>query len=234
MLEELYTVLSNTYYGILVITAVVALFSLKKFKNSSTKYFCYFLVYVLCIEIIATYPKNLTQIEYFEWIKNTRFNNNFWFYTIFWTIGSSCFYSYYFQKILKIKPFKLFLKYGRFLFLFVAILLIILDFDKMFLSYYSTIEYFNTALIVFCVVFFFLEVLLTDTVLTFYNNINFYISATILIWWFITIPLTIYSKYYNENDMDFVYLNRVIMACSNIFMYSCFAIGLIVSKPIEE
>ena len=234
MHKEIYIILSNTYYVILVITAITALLSLKKYKNSYAKYFIYFLVYVLFIEAIAVYPRYLLKIEYFEWINNTRFNNNYWFYTIFWTIGSACFFSWYFQRILKTKQFKAVLKYSRYLFLLMSVIIIASNFNKLFLSYNSTLDYLNIALIISCVTFFFLEVLLTDNVLSFYANINFYITSAIFIWCFVTIPLTIYAKYYNEVDMDFVYLNRIIMASSNIFMYSCFAIGLIVSKPIEK
>lgn len=229
--SELSKLLSYVYYFNLGATATIALLLLKKYRNTYTRYFIYFLVYVFLLEVVAVFPNYLYKIELFNWIKDTRYNNNYWYYTLFWQIGSACFFSFYFQKILKIKFFQKTLEFGRYLFILLSVIIIASDFNKLFTVGFSTIDYFNTVLIIASVVFFFIEVLSTNIVLSFNNNINFYIASSILIWWFVTIPLSIYSEYYNVDDMDYVYLSRILMAFSNIFMYTCFAIGLIVSKP---
>ena len=231
MNSELSNILSNVYYFNLGATATIGLLLLKKYRNTYTKYFIYFLVYVFLLEVIAIYPSHLYKFETFKWIKGTRYNNNYWYYTIFWQIGSACFFSFYFQMVLKIQLFKNILKYGRYLFILLSIIIIVSDFNKLFTVGFSTIDYCNTILIIGSVVLFFIEVLSTNIILSFNKNINFFIASSILIWWLVTIPLSIYSEYYNIGDMDYVYLSRILMACSNIFMYTCFAIGLIVSKP---
>ncbi|MGB1308856.1 MAG: hypothetical protein ACPG6B_08095, partial [Oceanihabitans sp.] len=185
-------------------------------------------------ELVAVFP-NLNHIESYEWTKNNKFlNNNFWFYTLFWTIGSTIFYTVYFQKILQIKLFKDILKYSRYVFILVAFVLIFKDFNKLFKTGYTLLDYINTLLVVGSVILYFIEVLLTNKILKFYRNINFYIASSVFIWWLITMPLSIFGEYYHENDLDFVNLNRTLIYISNIFMYSCFAIGLIVSKPEQE
>jgi disulfide bond formation protein DsbB len=214
-----------------VITAAVALVLITKYKHSYNRYFNYFLIYVLFIEVVALFPYYLFEIECFEWLKDSRFSRNFWFYNLFWVIGSACFFSFYFQKTLKIIPFKVILKYTRYIFLAIVVVLVIVDFDSFFKPGFYLLDSLNTAIVVGCVAFFFLELLLTDRILSFHYNLNFYIAVAILVWWLVTIPLGFYSEYYHTGDMTYVYLNGIILSCSNIFMYTCFTIGLLVSKP---
>ncbi|WP_452233226.1 hypothetical protein [Lacinutrix sp. MEBiC02595] len=231
MISEIVNFLSIMANAALAVSAGIGYFSLKKYKNTYTRYFIYFLIYVFLMELIANYPK-LNALESFAWTKDNKFlNNNFWYYTIFWTIASAVFYSYYFQKVLKIKRFKSLLKYGRFAFIALSVIWIVKDYNKFFTFGFVILDYLNTVLIIGSVILFFLEILLTNRILTFYRDINFYIASSILIWWLITMPLSIFSDYYNANDMHYVYLHRILIYASSIFMYSCFAIGLIVSKP---
>ena len=231
MNSEVASVLQYVYYFNLAVTALVAFLLIKKYKNSYNRYFNYFLIYVFFVEAVSRFPLFLFKIKYFEWIEHTKFSSNYWFYMFFWVIASACFFSFYFQKTLKIKAFKLVLKYARYMFLLIVVVLLIIDSDRFFDVHFLVLDYLNTVIVVGCVALFFLELLLTEKILDFYFNINFYIASTILVWWLVTIPLQIYSEYYHENDMHYVYLNRIIMACSNIFMYTCFTIGLLISKP---
>ena len=231
MNSEIAHISQNIYYFNLALTALVSGFIVKKYRRSYNRCFCYFLIYVFFVEMASMFPRYLFDIDCFSWIKRTRFSGNYWFYNFFWTIASTIFFSFYFQKTLKIKIFKLTLKYTRYIFLLSVSVLLIVDFDKFFKGGFFLLESFNTAVIIGCVVFFFLELLLTEQILYFYYNLNFYIASSILVWWLVTAPLGFYSEYYHDGDMEYVYLNRIIMACSNIFMYTCFAFGLLISKP---
>ena len=230
-MKELSNILATIYYINLGATATIALILISKYKKSHTIYFCYFVIYIFLMEIVAKYPSYIDKFEWLSYLKDTRFNNNYWYYTIFWSVASGFFYSYYFQKVLVTKRFKNILKYSRYGFMLLSVIIIILDFDGLFTINFPYINYLNTALILLASSLFLIEILSLDSVTKFYQSIDFYIASNLLIWIIITTPIYIFFEYYNEYDMDFVYLIRVIMGFSNIFMYTCFAIGLIVSKP---
>lgn len=217
-----------------VLAALVGALLLKKYKATYTRYFIYFLIYVVFVEIVAMYPRYVNTIDFLKPIQKTRFYSNYWWYVIFWEIGSACFFSFYFQKTLKTKRYKSILKYLRYVFIIASIVVIITDLDKLFIYQFSTIQYFNTVMILLCASFYFIEALRSERLLTFSKSMGFYVSVALFIWWLVTTPMNIYSKYYNADDMDFVNLNWAMMAFSNVFMYSVFAFGLIVSKPEKQ
>src|SRR5690606_2818664 len=59
----------------------------------------------LIVELIGSYTSYVEDFEFLSklkgQLKGTVFQKNYWFYTLFWNIGSAVFYSFYFQKILK-------------------------------------------------------------------------------------------------------------------------------------
>jgi len=60
---------------------------------------------------------NLTIKNLNSWAKPKHaFQSNYWWYNIFWTIGSALFYSFYFGKILKTKLFSKIIKFSGMLF----------------------------------------------------------------------------------------------------------------------
>lgn len=219
--------------------AVTGLLLLKKYKHSAVKYFIYFLVYVVFVELIGSYPRYLLKINALaslkEVVDNSRFKENYWWYTIFWSVGSILFYSFYYQKILNNNSYKRIIKYAGFTFLIISIITIITDIDNFFSTTCSIIiRASGLIVILLCVLFYFMEMLNSDKILNFYRSFNFYVSATILIWWLVTIPLTFYGIYNIKEDMDFVTLRWKVFLFSNIFMYSIFTFALIWCKPQIE
>lgn len=216
--------------------AVTGLILLKKYKHAAVKYFIYFLVYVAIIELIGSYPRYLNNLEILSGIKeiinNSKFEKNYWWFTIFWSIGSILFYSFFYHKILNNRTHKIIIKFGGYAFLVISIISIITDLDKFFTSSSNAIiKVSGIILILLCVIFYFIEMLNSDRILNFQRSFNFYITATILIWWLVTVPLTFYGVYYNKEDIDFVMLRWKVLLFSNIIMYSIFTFALIWSKP---
>jgi len=162
--------------------AFTGLLCLKKFKHTNTKYFIWFLVYVLIIELIGSYTSYIKDFEFLsklkEQIKGTIFQRNSWYYTLFWTIGSAVFYSFYFQKILKNKYLIDTLKILTRALLVFSFVVIVTDIDEFFARSSSQIKIFSSLLIIMAVIFYFMEVLLSNRILTFYKSLNYYISAT--------------------------------------------------------
>ncbi len=218
-----------------VIAALTGLMLLKKYKQSATKYFIYFLVYVAVVVLIGAYPSYFANysflIDFKVAFKGTLFERNFWWYNIFWTIGSALFYSFYFFKILKTILFTKIIKFSCIVFFLSSIIYIATHWDALFSSQLTFLKIFGEIIIMLCVILYFIEMLKSDNILMFYKSINFYISATIFIWWLVITPLVFYQIYYLAADWNFVFLRGEIYLYANIFMYSSFAITLLWCKP---
>ncbi len=218
-----------------IIAAVAGIFVYKKYKATVVKYFIWFLVYVAFVELIGNYTKYLANYEFLsnfrELLKDTLFEKNYWWYTLGWTIGAALFYAFYFNKIIVNIAFK---KTLRFLFWLLIIFVgftAIIDIKELFSSFPKYIELLSFIIIILCVTFYFVEIIKSEKILTFYKSINFYISSVILFWWLITTPLLFYEVYFSTLDWNYVILSWQIRLFANIIMYSMFTFTLIWCKP---
>lgn len=230
----------NEYYTVLtklveIMAAITGLFLLKKYKHTAAKYFIYFLLYVVFIELVGAYTKYLNYFGFLGNIKNvidkTVFRQNYWWYTIFWSIGSMLFYAFYYHKILKSKVFKKVIKYSAIIFLTISVSIILKDVDGFFVGRPYAITLMGAVIVLLCVLFYFIEMLYSDKILTFYRSFNFYVTVTIFIWWLATVPLSFYQNFFNIEDPDYILLRKVILLSSNILMYSSFTFALIWCRP---
>jgi len=211
--------------------AFTGLLLLKKYKHTAARYFIYFLVYTVFVDFLGNY----TNWDFFESLnlrlKGTIFERNYWWYHIFWTIGSAVFYSFYFSIILETLLYKKIVKYAGIIFFTVSALLISAFPELLFNGQKGYVASTTSVIVIFiCVAFYFIEILKSDHILSFYKSINFYISVSILIWWLVTTPMTFYEAYFIKEDNDYVLLKRQVLLFSNIFMYLCFTFGLIYSR----
>ena len=65
----------------------------KKYKNTSVKVFIWFLVWIVIVEIVGSYPRYLKDLELFYIIEGTRLEKNYWWFTINWSSTATLFYS---------------------------------------------------------------------------------------------------------------------------------------------
>lgn len=213
------------------IAALTGVLSYNKYKHTPIKYFIYFLVGVLFLELIGSYPRYLKSLEV-NWLEGTLFEQNYWIYTIFWKVGSVLFMVFFFRKILRNAKSKMILKYLAILFLLSTIIYYTFNFKKLFLHFSPYFVDLSGALIVLlCASFYFVEVLQTDKILSFYKSIDFYISATIFVWWLIVTPIIFYNIYYSASDWNFIVLKWQLYLSANIFMYLTFSFALLWCKP---
>ncbi|WP_240911269.1 hypothetical protein [Yeosuana marina] len=109
--------------------------------------------------------------------------------------------------------------------------------QEFFVSFFPILSVLGSIVVFLCSVFYFIEVLQSDNILTFYKSLNFYISAAIFIWWLIITPIVFYDNYsaYEVDvyvrDWDYIELRKLIYLSANIFMYSTFTFALIFCKP---
>ncbi|MFD0842101.1 hypothetical protein ACFQ1F_01035 [Flaviramulus multivorans] len=217
-----------------ILAAVTGLLLFNKYKGSSTKYFIYFLVFITLSELVSRYTYLVKEGGLLSFLDGTVFQRNYWWGTLFWSLGSVMFYSFFFLKIIKTKRFRVILNVSRYSFLVFFFLYIIINWGDYFIRPFPVISILGAIIIFMCSIFYFLEILESNTILSFYKSINFYIAATIFIWWLIITPIVFFHIYYRNIDWNFIHLKWMIFLVANIFMYLTFTFALIWCKPQND
>ncbi|MFD2540812.1 hypothetical protein ACFSSB_00660 [Lacinutrix gracilariae] len=231
MSEFLLKYASLCLLGLEILAAVIGLLLYSKYKHTAAKYFIYFLVYVVFIVIIGRYTWLVKEGGAFSFLLGTLLERNYWFGTITWKIGAVSFFGWYYLKILKNNTQKKILRISLILFIVASVLIILLTLPNFFVTSIPSISILGALIILQCSFYYFMEILQSEKILTFYKSLNFYISCVILLFWLVKTPLVFYEQYYRIIDMDYVYLRGIINLFVISFMYITYAVGLIVSKP---
>lgn len=223
---------------VIIISAITGIAYYKKYKGTLAILFIYFLLYVLLISVFGGYTYYVAKYEFLfeirDYLKVTRFKYNYWWFTLFWNIGAVLFFAFYYHKVIKKERFKAIIKYSSLSFLLFSIIYIGFNFADFFIKPFRLISVFGAFIILQCVIFYFVEVLESNKILSFYRSLNFYISLANLFWWLIITPIVFFYMYNSQGDWNFVLLKWQIYLSANIFMYLTFTIGLIVSKPGKQ
>ena len=225
-------------HGVEIIAALTGLMHYKKYENTKVKYFIWFLVYVGLLEIIGSYPIWIKKIEVLsqlnKYMIGTKYASNYWFFSIFWSIGSTLFFTLYFKMQIKKEKFKKILKYGSIAFMIGTLISLAIN-QNLFSSVRPIfISISGVSLVLLTIVFYLIELLYSDKVLKFHKSINFYIAATLLLWLIITTPLTFYNIYFAAFDWNFVFLKWQIYLFANVFMYLSFTFALLWCNPHND
>lgn len=219
----------------LFIAALTGVFVDKKYKNTPVKYFIWFLVYVFIVDFIGGYSGYANKYEFLAsfkmLLKDTVFEKNYWWYTIFWSMANLIFIPFYFSKILKVKRHKDVIKYLSIVLLLMSFTTIILGFEKFFIGTYPSIKIADAVIVFVCVGLYFVELLKSDNILMFYKSIHFYIASILFIWWLVTTSTVFFESYLNKNDFNYRKMRAFTFLFSNIFMYLSFALALYFCKP---
>ncbi len=237
-LKENYLLLTHS---VELIAAVTGLVLYTKYKLTAAKYFILFLVYLTVCDFIGGYTWHVHEKGFLKFLVGTIIEKNFWWGTSYWTIGAILFFSFYYHKILQKKLSKIIIKFGAIAYLIFSITYIAFSGNAFFNKLFPVLGVLGAIIIFICTVFYFIEILQSDRVLTFYKSLNFYISVVIFIWWLITTPLEFYDVYFTYEvgdvstlDLNFRILRWKIYLLSNIMMYSIFTFALIFCKPEKE
>ncbi|MBD0831722.1 hypothetical protein [Aestuariibaculum sediminum] len=217
--------------GIEILAAVTGLILYKRYKQTAAKYFIWFLVYLTICDFANNYVHHIKNDGLFSFLRGTVFIANFWWSTLYWKIGAIVFLAFYYHKILSSKGFKAVVKYSAFVFVIFSFVYILLNFEAFFKRFFPVISVLGAIIIFMCTIFYFIEVLLSDKILTFYKSLNFYISFAIFIWWLIITPLVFYDIYNSHLDWNFILLKWQIYLMANVAMYLTFTFALIWCRP---
>ncbi|WP_326284477.1 hypothetical protein [Tamlana sp. 2201CG12-4] len=227
-------------YSVELLAATTGVILYKKYKGTPAKYFIFFLVYLTICDFLGSYAKYVYPDRFFSFLIGSVIEKNHWWTTSYWFIGAIMFFAFYYRKILETKIFKKIIKFASYAFLGFSIVYIGFNIKDFFNKFFPVISILGALIIFLCSIFYFLETLLSDRILTFYKSLNFYISAAIFIWWLIIAPLDFYDVYFTyeignpDRDWNFVFLRWQIYLFANIFMYSTFTFALIWCKPEND
>ncbi|PWK19716.1 hypothetical protein LX78_01066 [Xanthomarina spongicola] len=230
MLDFLTSYFNFIVYGFEILAAIAGLYFLNKTKNKSTRIFVFYLLYVVFVEFVAVcliFFKSTLLVSYLIslGIKSTSWFNLFWLY------GSILFVLFYYHSLLTNTKFKLVLKIMAILFS-VVMLSHFIVFPNVFLTEHPPLYQISGLIItLICVALYFIEFLNDEKVLMIFQTFSFYATLGLFVWWLIITPVIFYDNYNTIADWDFANLKRRIFLFANIFMYTCFTVGFIITKP---
>ncbi|WNH12521.1 hypothetical protein [Thalassobellus suaedae] len=217
-----------------ILAAVTGLVLYNKYKQTKSKYFIWFLVYLSVCDFLGSYVHYIKNGGFLSFLEGTVFIRNFWWTTLYWKIGAILFFSFYYFGILINRRFRIIVKYSGYFFLVFSIIYILVNWDDYFVQFFPIISILGAVIIFLCTAFYFYEILSSEKILTFYKSLNFYISTGIFIWWLIITPLVFYDVYNSKGDWNYIFLRREIYLFANIFMYLTFTFALIWCRPQNE
>lgn len=229
----------TAYYSLIVhsvefLSAIVGLCFYKKYKTTEVRYFIWFLWYLSICDLIGGYVYRIGDFKFLFFLKGTRFTWNYWWYNLFWEIGAIAFFSFYHTKVLKTKVYRAIVKYSGIVFFIFSIIYMMVSLDNFFTGYFPLVRILGAVVVFLCSMLFFIEILKSDKILTFYKSLNFYISAVIFIWWLIITPLVFYDIYNYNRDLNYKLLKWQIYFFAIIFMYLTYTFALIWCKPEND
>ncbi|MBN2869230.1 MAG: hypothetical protein JXK08_11190, partial [Flavobacteriaceae bacterium] len=84
-----------------ILAAVLGVFYYKKFKSKAARLFIWFLIYAVIEDRLGGYPIYIKKYDSLNWlkqlIKGTAFENNYFYYDVFWFMVSTFILSIFFR-----------------------------------------------------------------------------------------------------------------------------------------
>ena len=198
------------FYGIAILAAIVFY---GKYKHTVLKYFVWILIYTFLNELTGRYM--------YYWL-----DKNVIIYNIYHTIYFLYFF-YVFWNFVKSKTYKKWIVYSVILFSIATLInVFIIDILEKSLMYsYIT----GACLIIFCIILYYIEILSDSRVLHIKEDLLFWISIGLLLFYVGYIPIKISRSFFTNQFDVFVTLYNV-QRTLIIVMNCCFIIGFVWTK----
>ncbi|MCR8667814.1 hypothetical protein NO995_08985 [Aestuariibaculum sp. M13] len=213
------------------LAAVTGLILYAKYRHTAVKYFIWFLVYLSICDFFSLYTFCIKNDGIFSFLEGTALVSNYWWTTLYWKIGAILFFGFYYNQVLTNSIFKKIIKSSTYSFLLFSIGYILTHWQAYFKVFFPIISVLGAIVIFMCSIFYFLEILLSDRILTFYRTLDFYISLAIFIWWLIVTPIVFYEIYGSHGDENFRITRKLLYLIANVFMYLTFTFALMWCRP---
>ncbi len=203
-------------------------------KKKIDKLIVYFLWFTFFSEVVLGWPGFLNrEFEELSFLKIIIPSNNSWIFNTI-IIVKFLIYSVFFKGYILSVKFKRILNFLIITFLVTSILNLILT-DVYFVKMSSYTYICGSILLLTSVLAYFYEILRSDEILNITKSLPFYISIGALVFHLCMTPLFIYTAYFiTYRTPDFSNFYHLILTSCNIFMYSCYSIGFIVTSKFHK
>lgn len=142
----------------------------------------------------------------------------------FYSIVSFYVYLWYYRSILSYK--KAAKAVDACIFIYTALVIhSLLNYQDLMVSWLQPHMFAGVVFTVVAICFYFMTILKSDKILSFYKTLPFWLTIGILFFNLVTMPIFIFAEQLNFSASIYVY----ILVISSYVMYGCFAIGFIVS-----
>ncbi|WP_157418002.1 hypothetical protein [Aequorivita capsosiphonis] len=215
-METTLIILQTAFMALYVIVFVVAIFKFPLYKETPLKFIPFILLFTILTEFLGQYIKD----EYGEIITNVGlFNIYYLFYFSF--------FFYVFMKVIEEKRFKRYIKIG--IIFFWIIYLSDLIFTDIFTESFIRSYIAGAGILIFCILLYYISILQSSLVLVVKNDLLFWISVGLFLFYIGYIPIKIIKSWYYVYD-DFFQMLLIIQFSLIIVMYSFFLIGFLWMK----
>lgn len=218
----------------ILIAVIASLISYKKHKGTIVFFFILIIFYLFLIDLLGSYYLIYTKFEFLKPLYNSVFKKNYWWFTLNFDLGIILFFSILYQKIIKTLKFKIILKCVTILYLCFAVIFIAIKHQELFQQTFPVLQILGASIIIMCCSFYLYELLQSDSILKMHQDLYFYVTIAIFMWWIIITPLSFYDLYFSNIDWNFIILKWQIYLFANIFMYFTFSFALLWCKPNKE
>jgi len=208
-----------------LISAIVGTIYFYKYKFSSLKYFLYLLWFITFIEFTVSFVSS-NHITAFLFFDNNGQQYNLWFYNLLRIVTFLTLFYIYF-KIIRTEKYRQIIKF----FAIIYSLVIIINWSIIQNFFYEMSEIpkvMGSLFLIITVLFYFIELLRSDKIITFHRTLLFWISVGLLLYYSGTIPFSLkFNGYMLFPGIHKLFLINTVLA---ITMYLIFTFGFIWSK----
>lgn len=223
--------LRNSIFYLEIICAIAATVTFKFYKNSPSRYFLFFLWFVVLIELLGevqfyyvNHPNDRLISFLKTFIPENLLAHNLWLYNIYNIITYS-FYLFFYYKLSSILKNKQIIKY-LFIFFLITCISASYYYQDVFGTTYLKEIYISGALIFLLAAIMYLqEIFKSNKILIFHKTLPFWITFGALIFHLGITPIIIFSSQLNFSHQSYNY----ILSITNYIMYVSFIIGFVIN-----
>ena len=212
-----------------LLAAIAGVYYLKKNpkRGKDDRLLVFYLVFIFIFDLLAiTYGLYgyVHDLKYLEFIKGTPYESHIWIYNVLTLITTTAYTVYFLMQLKSIRMKKVLL-----ILVWIFIITSTLSYfygDAFFIGTSPYAYIFGAFLISFSIGVYYLELIRSERILKFYDELALYISIGLLLYKLSITPLFIFQRYLSGNE-DFTDIYGQILRVANIFMYSVFVFGFL-------
>ena len=227
--------LKKTIIFAVFLTAIIATITYRRYKDSQSWIFMPFLWFTFLIELLNLLPT--AALFYPEWnflrlmghiLPDKFITSSIWVGSLY-SIVSFYVYLWYYRSILRHTKAAKAINVCVVIYS-VLVIYSLLNFQDLLVSWLQPHMFAGVVFTVVAICFYFMTILKSDKILSFYKTLPFWLTFGILFFNLVTMPIFIFAKELSFSASVYVY----ILVISSYVMYGCFAIGFVVSVKYDR